>query len=104
MLELYQAYADYNDMMDITEAMTTAAIERIGGGFKRKFADQELDFTPPWPRHKYSDLLREYAGVDPRDADAVRDKAAHLGIDHGCQLLCEPTFANGLDVDKQRFL
>lgn len=82
MLELYQAYADYNDMMDITEAMTTAAIERIGGGLKRKFADRELDFTPPWPRHKYSDLLREYAGVDLKDADAVRNKAAHLGIDH----------------------
>jgi len=82
MLELYQAYADYNDMMEITEAMTTAAIERIGGGFKRRFGEQELDFSPPWPRHKYADLLAEYAGVDMSDAGAVRAKASQLEIDH----------------------
>ncbi|UCG33074.1 MAG: lysine--tRNA ligase [Phycisphaerales bacterium] len=82
MLELYQAYADRDDMMDITEAMTAAAIDRIGGGYKRPFGEHELDFTTPWPRHKYSDLLAEYAGVQMEDVAAVRSKAAELGIDH----------------------
>ena len=40
-----------------------------------------LDFTPPWPRVKYADLLREYAGVNLADAEAVRRKAAQLGMD-----------------------
>ena len=82
MLELYQAYADYRDMMEITEALTAAAIERMGGGFGRRFGEHELDFTPPWPRHKYADLLAEYAGVDLADGPAVRAKATELGIDH----------------------
>ena len=82
LLEIYQAYGDYNDMMDVTEAMVTAAIERIGGGFKRPYGDLEIDFTPPWPRRKYADLVREYAGVDTKDMAAVREKAAELGIVH----------------------
>jgi lysyl-tRNA synthetase class 2 len=82
MLELYQAYADRDDMMDITEAMTVAAIDRIGGGHRRPFGEEELDFTPPWPRHKYADLLAEYAGVNMHDGAAVRAKAAEWGIDH----------------------
>lgn len=82
LLELYQAYGDYNDMMEVTEAMVSAAIERIGGGYKRPYGDLELDFTPPWPRRKYADLVREYAGVDTRDIAAVRGKATELGIEH----------------------
>ncbi len=82
LLELYQAYGDYNDMMDIVEAMVSAAIERIGGGYKRKYGDLELDFTPPWPRRRYAELVEEHAGVKISDIDAVRRKAADLGIEH----------------------
>lgn len=82
LLELYQAYGDYNDMMDIVEAMVSAAIERIGGGYKRKYGDLELDFTPPWPRRSYAELVEEYAGVKIGDIGAVRRKAADLGIEH----------------------
>lgn len=41
-----------------------------------------LDFTPPWPRRKYADLLREYGGVAMTDIEAVRRKAEELGIEH----------------------
>ncbi len=82
LLELYQAYGDYNDMMDIVEAMVSAAIERIGGGYKRTYGDLELDFTPPWPRRSYAELVEECAGVKTSDIDAVRRKAAELGIEH----------------------
>jgi lysyl-tRNA synthetase class 2 len=82
LLELYQAYGDYNDMMDITEKMVAAAVERIGGGFKRRFGEHEVDFTPPWPRRYYADLLQEFAGVRIDDIEAVRRKATELGIDH----------------------
>ncbi|MCG8407187.1 MAG: lysine--tRNA ligase [Phycisphaerales bacterium] len=82
MLECYQAYGDLSDMMNIVEGMFTSCIEVIGGGYKRKFKDLDLDFTPPWPRRQYAELLREYAGVDLNDGEAVRKKAATLGIEN----------------------
>ncbi|MDM8008740.1 MAG: lysine--tRNA ligase [Phycisphaerae bacterium] len=82
LLELYQAYGDYNDMMDIVEAMVAAAIERIGGGYKRTYGDLELNFTLPWPRRSYADLIEEHAGAKITDIDAVRRKASELGIGH----------------------
>jgi lysyl-tRNA synthetase class 2 len=82
MLEAYQAYGDYNDMMALTEGIYTSAIERIGGGFVRKFGEMTLDFTPPWRRQTYAECLAEYAGVDMKDPKAVRAKAEALGIKH----------------------
>ncbi|MCP4589170.1 MAG: lysine--tRNA ligase [bacterium] len=82
LLELYEAYADYRVMMERVEQMTAAAIERIGGGVRRSFRGQELDFSVPWPRHKYADLLREYGGVDLADGAAIRAKADSLEINH----------------------
>jgi lysyl-tRNA synthetase, class II len=81
LLELYQAYGDYHDMMHITEAMVAAAIERIGGGYRRPYRDMQLDFTPPWPRRTYEELLEQHAGVKMADIAAVRAKAASLGIE-----------------------
>ncbi|MCH7720327.1 MAG: lysine--tRNA ligase [Planctomycetes bacterium] len=82
MLELYEAYADYHVMMERTEQMIAAAIEAIGGGTQRKYGQHELDFTIPWSRRKYADLLNEYAGVSMADVEAVRRKADELGIEH----------------------
>lgn len=80
MLECYQAYGDLTDMMDIVESMFARSIEAIGGGFTRTFRGVPIDFTPPWPRRTYTDLLREYAGVELSDAAAVRKRAADFGI------------------------
>ncbi len=82
LLELYQAYGDYNDMMDITEAMVCAAIEQIGGGFQRPYRDMQLNFEPPWPRKTYAELLEEHAGVKMSDMKGVREEASRRGIDH----------------------
>ncbi len=81
MLELYQAYGDYNDMMDVTEAMVTQAIERIGGGMQRPFGELTIDYSRPWARRTYAELLEEHAGVKLEDDAAVRAKAATLRID-----------------------
>lgn len=80
LMEAYQAYADYNDMMDLAEGLVIRCIDRLGGGLVRPFGDKEIDFTPPWPRRKYADLFREYVGIDMRDIAAVRAKAAEIGI------------------------
>lgn len=71
MLETYQAYGNYETMMDLTEAIVTNAIEAIGGGFVRQFGDQTVDFTPPFARESYDDLILKHTGVDPTDAAAM---------------------------------
>ncbi len=81
LLELYEAYADYHVMMQRVEEMTAAAIARLDGKLQRPYGKHTLDFTVPWPRRKYADLLEEFAHVRMGDAAAVRAKAADLGID-----------------------
>lgn len=81
MLEVYQAYGDYRSMMDLTEALICNAIEKIGGGYKRTFADKEVDFTPPFERATYADLFQKATGVDPSDDEAVNEYAKGLRIE-----------------------
>jgi len=83
MLELYQAYGDYHDMMEHVERMFAVAIEAVGGEYRRPFGEHVIDYTPPWPRRRYADLLREYGGVSMTDIGAVRARASQLGIEHG---------------------
>ncbi|HVP11198.1 MAG TPA: lysine--tRNA ligase [Phycisphaerae bacterium] len=80
MMECYQAYGDLTDMMAIVEGLFTSAVKAVGGGLRRRFGEHELDFTPPWPRRTYRELLREHGEVDMMDVTAVRQKAASLGI------------------------
>ncbi|MBW2570561.1 MAG: lysine--tRNA ligase, partial [Deltaproteobacteria bacterium] len=80
MLELYQAYADYNIMMDLTEELISAMVEKYCDGRKIEFGDLTVDYTRPWKRAKYADLLSEYAGCKIDDIAAVRKKAAQLDI------------------------
>ena len=81
MMELYQAWADYNDMMDISEKLVSGAALEVCGSMKLPYGDKELDFTPPWTRRSFADLLAEHAGVAMADKQAVRDKAKAMGIE-----------------------
>jgi lysyl-tRNA synthetase class 2 len=71
MIELYQAYGNYETMMDLTEAIFVGAIRPIGGELSRPWGQKTIDYTPPWPRKKYADLFREFAHCDLHDAAAV---------------------------------
>src|SRR5262245_946791 len=64
MLELYQAYGDYHDMMDITEAIIAGSARDVIGSLKIKFGDREIDYTTPWPRRCYADLFSEYVALE----------------------------------------
>ena len=71
MIELYQAYGDYESMMELTEAIFVNAIHALDGNLQRPWGDKIVDYTPPWPRKKYADLFREHAGCDMHDPAAV---------------------------------
>lgn len=64
MLEFYQAYASYRELMPFIEELYTAAITETFGSLQVKRGDTILDFTPPWPRVSYVTLLKEYARID----------------------------------------
>jgi len=81
LLELYQAYADYEVMMEITEELIATAAEQIGGSARLPYGELEIDYSRPWRRATYEELLGEHAGVSMRDPAAVREKARQLGID-----------------------
>ncbi len=80
-MELYQAYGDYRVMMDLTEDLISVLVERFCGRPKLAFNEMEIDFSRPWRRARYADLLGEYAGCDIDDLPAVRAKAVKLGLD-----------------------
>lgn len=81
MIEVYQAYADYNVMMDLTEEIVSACVEAHCDGPKVTFGRIEVDLARPWRRARYADLLREYSDCDIEDIEAVRAKARQLEID-----------------------
>ncbi|KAJ49401.1 lysyl-tRNA synthetase class 2 [Clostridium tetanomorphum] len=63
-IELYQAFADYNDMMEITENMVAYICEKVLGTTKVTYQGTEIDFTPPWNRITMVDAVKKYARVD----------------------------------------
>lgn len=71
-LEAYQAYADYEDMMTLTEELIAEAAERVAGGLVINYQGKEIDLAPPWPRVSMLDAIRDHAGIDFR---AVPDDA-----------------------------
>ncbi len=81
MMEIYQAYADYNIMMELTEELVGQLVEKHCEGTKIKFGDFTIDYCCPWKKASYSDLLKEYAGCDIGDISAIRKKAKSLGLE-----------------------
>ena len=65
MLEFYQSYATYEEMMGMTEELFCSMVKEIHGGFRLTYQGKELDFTPPWRRIGFNDSLLEYGKVDP---------------------------------------
>ncbi len=64
MVEIYQAYADYHDMMDLTEQLIAAVTEQVCGGTALTYQGSEIDLTPPWRRVTMHELVQQETGLD----------------------------------------
>jgi len=84
MLEFYWAYADFNDLMDLTEAMLSELTQSLTGGSTVIYQGQEIDFSTPWERLSVEDAVRRYnpnlAKADLWDEDFLRSACASLQI------------------------
>jgi lysyl-tRNA synthetase class 2 len=83
MIELYQAFADYQDVMRLTEEVVAGVAQAVLGTTKITYQGQEIDLTPPWNRMTMPEAIKKYAGVDfngiatVAEARAIADK---LGV------------------------
>ncbi len=83
MMELYEAYADYNDMMDITEEIYAAALKAAGKGNKITYQGTEIDLSFPWQRLTMLEAIKRYTGVDydKMTAEEALKAALELGVE-----------------------
>ncbi len=80
MFESYEAYADYEDVMRFTEELIPAAIGAAGKPLQLGYQGEELDFTPPYPRRKMADLVREATGIDVLTETDIGSAAKAAGV------------------------
>lgn len=80
MLELYQAYADYTDMMELTEDLISSLIHALYGTHKIPFGERELDFQRPWRRISFYGALQEKTGIDFRKVN-LREIASDFHLE-----------------------
>ncbi len=82
-LEFYWAYADYEDLMKFTEKMIAQVMQEVIGTLQVEYDGVELDFTPPWRRISFRDLLLEQTGIDINQVDQEAEllsKIRELGL------------------------
>ena len=83
-IELYQAYADFNDMMDLFEDLLSSAAQKILGTYQVEWQGEHIDLTPGWPRMPMHEAVKQYCGLDfmaiTSDEEAVA-AAKSIGVE-----------------------
>jgi lysyl-tRNA synthetase class 2 len=82
MLELYSAYGDYEEMIEITEGLICSLSEKIFGSLEFEYQGKKIELKRPWKRIKYEDVFKEYAGIENfRDEEIVNKKIEEYQIE-----------------------
>jgi lysyl-tRNA synthetase class 2 len=84
MLESYEAYADYNDVMKMVEEMVSYISQEVVGSTMTEFGGDTIDFSPPWPRIALREAIQESCGIDFEqypDEESLRQAMETKGVD-----------------------
>uniref|UniRef100_A0A7C2EJG4 Lysine--tRNA ligase n=1 Tax=Ammonifex degensii TaxID=42838 RepID=A0A7C2EJG4_9THEO len=83
MLEIYQAYADYTDMMALTEELVSKVAEEVLGRQEVDYAGTRINLRPPWPRLSFLGAVQQKTGIDfgRLSAQEAREAARRLGVE-----------------------
>jgi lysyl-tRNA synthetase class 2 len=84
MLEFYQSYATYEEMMKMTEELLCSMVKEIHRGLRLTYQGNQIDFTPPWKRIRFKESLLEYGGIDPatlKEPSKAEETAKNLGLE-----------------------
>ena len=84
MIELYQAYVDYNDMMVLLENMVSSVAKEVLGTMVIEYQGKKIDLTPPWDRKTMLGAIKEFTGIDFNEyltVDEAAKQAEKLGIE-----------------------
>jgi lysyl-tRNA synthetase class 2 len=92
MLELYEAYADYHDLMELTEQLVADLAIALRGTTSLTYGGRALDLAPPWRRATLTDLVEEHAGVHV-DIGMPVEELARIAVEHG--VLVKPEWGPG---------
>jgi len=79
-IEFYMAYADYNDLMEISEDMLSGAVKEVTGGYKIKTQGKEIDFTPGWEKVTYRDLILRHTQIDTNQVKLESDLREEIKV------------------------
>ncbi|REJ06860.1 lysine--tRNA ligase [Halobacillus trueperi] len=93
MIELYEAYADYHDIMNLTENMVAHIAKEVLGTTKVTYNEQEIDLEPEWTRLHMVDAIKEHTGVDFWE-QMTDDRAKELAKEHGIEIKDTMTFGH----------
>ncbi|KXG08236.1 Lysine--tRNA ligase [Anoxybacillus sp. P3H1B] len=93
MLELYEAYADYQDIMNLTENMIAHIAQEVLDTTKIQYGEHEVDLTPQWKRLHMVDAIKEYVGVDFW-RQMTDEQARELAKQHGVEVAPHMTFGH----------
>jgi lysyl-tRNA synthetase class 2 len=97
MLEFYMAYADYKDVMDLTERMIVFVADKVLGTRQLTYQGQQIDLTPPWTRMNLREGLEEVAGIN---IDKFPDSASLAKEMKARGLVADPNESRGKLIDK----
>ncbi len=84
MLEFYQSYSTFEDLMVLTEELFCSMVKELHGGTRLVYGGMEIDFTPPWRRIRFKESLLEVGGLDPavlREPSKAVEVARNLGLE-----------------------
>src|SRR5699024_8544785 len=91
MFELYEAYADYNDIMELTENVIAHIAQEVLGTQIVTYNETEIDLTPKWTRLHMVDAIKEYVGVDFWE-ETTDEEAKQLAKEHGVEITESMTY------------